>query len=71
MHNGKFDYEVIHCTCDCDLDIYWDTIIGAKLLDENEESNLKYQYISKIDPSIEKYNIEHLFKSIPYEYFSP
>ena len=71
MHNGKFDYEVIHCTCDCDLDIYWDTIIGARLLNENEEAGLKYQYISKIDSSIEKYDIEHLFKSIPYEYFSP
>lgn len=71
MHNGKFDYEVIHCTCNCDLDIYWDTIIGAKLLNENEEAGLKYQYISKIDSSIEKYDIEHLFKSIPYEYFSP
>ena len=71
MHNAKFDYEVIKCTCDCELEVYWDTIIGARLLNENEDANLKYQYISKIDPSIEKYNIEHLFNSLPYEIFSP
>lgn len=23
MHNGKFDYEVIKCTCGVALDIYW------------------------------------------------
>ena len=24
MHNGKFDYQVIKCTCGCELSIYWD-----------------------------------------------
>ena len=71
MHNGKFDYEVIKCTCDCELNIYWDTMIGSRLLNENESAGLKYQYISKIDPSIEKYNIEHLFEKMQYEIFDP
>lgn len=62
MHNGKFDYQVLKCTCDVKLNIYWDTLIGARLLDENELAGLKEQYISKIDPSIEKYSIDHLFK---------
>ena len=51
MHNGKFDYEVIKCTCDCALDIYWDTLIAAKVLDENELAGLKEQYRMKIDAS--------------------
>ena len=55
MHNGKFDYQVIHCTCSIDLDIYWDTMVAARLLNENEENaKLKDQYIDKIDPEQEK-----------------
>lgn len=62
MHNGKFDYQVLHCTCNCDLEIYWDTMIASKILDENEKSaGLKQQFIDKIDNSIEKYSIDHLF----------
>ena len=38
MHNGKFDYQVIKCTCGgIELPIYWDTMIAAKILDENEK----------------------------------
>lgn len=37
-HNGKFDYSVIKCTCGVEPRIDWDTMIGAKLLDENELS---------------------------------
>lgn len=71
MHNGKFDYAVIKCTCGICLPIHWDTLIGAKLLNENEDARLKVQYISKIDSSIEKYNIEKLFEGLPYEIFDP
>ena len=39
MHNGKFDYQVIKCTCNCVLDVYWDTMIGARILNENERVN--------------------------------
>ena len=28
FHNGKFDFEVIKCTCGNELEIYWDTMIG-------------------------------------------
>lgn len=71
MHNGKFDYQVIKCTCDLSLKIYWDTLIGARILNENEKANLKEQYISKIDSSIEKYDIEHLFKGVEYAIVDP
>lgn len=71
MHNGKFDYEVIKCTCDIPLPIYWDTMIGVRILNENERAGLKEQYITKIDSSIEKYSIEHLFEKIDYAVVPP
>ena len=65
MHNGKFDYKVIKCTCDIEVVPNWDTMLAAKILDENEFSaGLKQQYISKIDPSQEKYSIDHLFENV-------
>lgn len=72
FHNGKFDYSVIKCTCDVEIHMDWDTLIGAKLLDENEKSaGLKQQYIQKIDPSIEKYSIDNLFEGIEYAVVDP
>ena len=72
MHNGKFDYSVLKCTCGIELDIYWDTMIAAKILDENEFSaGLKQQYIQKIDSSIEKYSIDHLFEDVQYAILDP
>lgn len=71
MHNGKFDYEVIKCTCGIEVEPTWDTLIGARILNENERAGLKEQYISKIDSSQEKYDIENLFEHIPYNYVEP
>ena len=70
MHNGKFDYEVIKCTCDIEIEPDWDTMIGAHTINENEKMNLKWQYINKIDPTQEKYDIESLF-IVPYKYVEP
>jgi DNA polymerase-1 len=71
-HNGKFDYEVFKCTTSYEMKVYWDTFIGAKILDENERSHgLKQQYIDKVDPSIEKYDIEHLFEGVEYAVVDP
>ena len=72
MHNGKFDYQVLKCTCGCKINVYWDTMVGCRIIDENEISaSLKYQYAEKIDPSIGRYSIEKLFGDLPYELFSP
>lgn len=71
MHNGSFDYQVIKYTTGVILDIYWDTMVASRLLNENEEAKLKVQYKLKIDPSSEKYNIEDLFKGMEYAIFDP
>lgn len=65
-HNADFDYRVIHCTCKCDLTIDWDTMTGARILNENERASLKGQYAAKIDPSVEKYSVDTFFKDIDY-----
>lgn len=71
MHNGKFDYEVIKCTCKIEVPPDWDTQIGARLINENELAGLKKQYISKIDPTQEKYDIEKLFENVAYAVVDP
>ena len=70
MHNGKFDYEVIKCTCNIEIEPDWDTMIGAHTINENEKMSLKWQYIDKIDPTQAKYDIESLF-IVPYKYVDP
>ena len=70
-HNASFDIEVLYSTCNIMLPVYWDTLVGAKLLDENELAGLKHQYRLHIDRDQEKYDIEHLFKGLPYEIFEP
>lgn len=72
MHNGKFDYEVIYTSCHIEIPMWWDTYISARMLDENERSaGLKQQYIDKINPDQEKYNIEQLFKNVLYAQVDP
>lgn len=70
-HNGKFDYKVIYNTTGYSMNIYWDTLIGAKVLDENERAGLKDQYRLHIDSTQEKYDIEHLFDKLEYAIVSP
>lgn len=71
FHNGKFDYEVIKCTCDVTVKPTWDTMVGARLLNENEPAGLKWQYTHKIDATQEKYDIESLFENVPYAVVPP
>ncbi|MBP5468252.1 MAG: hypothetical protein J6Z11_03310 [Candidatus Riflebacteria bacterium] len=71
MHNGKFDYEVIKCTCKIEVEPDWDTMIAYKLIDENEKMSLKEIYIKRIDPSQTKYSIEKFFKNISYAFIDP
>lgn len=71
LHNAKFDYEVIKCTCGIEIPMHWDTLIAARLINENEKAGLKEQYILHIDPDQEKYSIENLFDKMEYAIFSP
>lgn len=70
-HNGKFDIRVIWNTCGVRLPVWWDTMIAAQLIDENELAKLKYQYKVHVDPTIGSYNIESLFSGIPYAWVNP
>lgn len=70
-HNGKFDYEVLYCTIGWKMPVTWDTMIAARLLDENEKASLKEQYRTKMDPAQEKYDIEHLFAKLEYAIIDP
>ena len=71
MHNAKFDYQVIKCACDIALPVYWDTLIMANLIDENEDHGLKALYKKYIDDTADKYNIETFFNSVPYAIVDP
>lgn len=70
-HNGKFDIRVCYNTMGVYLPIWWDTMIAAQLLNENELAKLKYQYKVHIDPTISSYNIEKLFTGLPYAWIDP
>lgn len=71
FHNASFDVRFIQTNFGIELPIYWDTQIGARILNENEESKLKVQYTLHVDPNDEVYDIEHLFGSVDYEQVSP
>jgi DNA polymerase I-like protein with 3'-5' exonuclease and polymerase domains len=71
-HNGKFDYQVLKCTCGICMKIDWDNMIACRMIDENEKSaKLKDQYIDKIDRTQEKYDIDKLFKGVEYADVDP
>lgn len=72
MHSGKFDYQVLKCTCGLDLPCYWDTQLAAKIIDENYNAKLKVQFRDKVDSSYAHYNsISDLSGDVPYTYIKP
>lgn len=71
FHNYIFDYEVIKCTCGVMIPLDYDSFVAAKMIDENDQAGLKYLYTKYIDPTQEKYNIEHLFEGLEYAIFDP
>lgn len=71
MHNGKFDIRVIYNTLGFYMPIWWDTMLAAQMIDENEKAGLKVQYKKYINPTINSYSIEKLFSGIPYAWVDP
>ena len=71
MHNGKFDFEVIKTTCKTELDIYWDTMVAAQILDENRELSLKKLYVRECDPTQADYKLDELTSGICYADLNP
>lgn len=49
FHNAKFDIRVIKHTCGVVIHPYWDTMIAAKLLNENESAALKNLHLKYCD----------------------
>lgn len=63
FHNAKFDVNVIRYNYGINLPIFWDTLIAAKLLDENRLSNgLKALYVEGIDPCLVDYHVTTFFE---------
>lgn len=71
-HNAQFDIRVIKNQVGIRLKVFWDTLIGATLLNENEAHGLKYlhgKYISKTDEQTFSDLFGNLsFKYVPIQY---
>lgn len=65
-HNAKYDMRVLHWYLGVDLEPYWDTMIGAKLLNENESAQLKYQYAKYIEKTEKEYDFDSLFNGVDF-----
>ena len=72
MHNGKFDYQVTKCYFGIAPTLYWDTMVGCRMINENdEEATLKWQYHDKCDPTHPIYDIDEMFPDVPYIKIDP
>lgn len=71
MHNSKFDFEVIKTTCKVELDINWDTMVAAQILNENRELGLKKLYVKECDPTQADYKLDELTKGVCYADLDP
>ena len=65
-HNAKFDIRMVKHKMGVWLDAYWDTMLAAKLLNNNEEANLKYQYSTHVAKEEKTYDFKKLFDSVEY-----
>lgn len=65
-HNAKYDLRVLHWYLGIDFEPYWDTMIAAKLLNENESMALKYQYAKYIEKTDKEYDFDSLFKGVDF-----
>lgn len=72
FHNGYFDLLVLKLSTDIWLDVYWDTLPAACLLNENESHSLKYLYNKYImNGKAEVHKFGELFDGIPFCYIPP
>lgn len=72
LHNAYYDLVVLHQTVGVDIDCYWDTLLAANLLNENESHSLKDLYIKYcIDENKDSQKFNDLFDGIPFCYIPP
>lgn len=64
MHNASFDLKVFANMVGLKLSCYWDTMIAANLLNENEQHTLKYLHDKYCGDSTGVYSIVNLFEGI-------
>ena len=67
FHNAKFDIRFIKNQLGIELKPYWDTMLAAKLLNENESSHsLKYLYKKYVNSESPEYKFDSLFEGIQF-----
>lgn len=67
FHNAKYDIRVLRHTCGVYLKPYWDTMIAARLLNENESAALKNLHLKYCDSKDEKaLTISNLFDGLTF-----
>lgn len=67
MHHAKFDKRFIRSNFGVDLDIYWDTMLCAKVLNNTERASLKEQYALHLLGQHKTYDFEKLFKGVDFK----
>ena len=67
MHNAKFDIRVCKHTLGVDLDCYWDTMLAAYCIDEEESHGLKEQHLKYCkSQDTEALKIDNLFDGVTF-----
>jgi len=67
MHNAKYDIRVIRHQVGANISCYWDTMLAARCLNENESAGLKYLHMKYCDSKdSEALTYEKLFEGIPF-----
>lgn len=64
MHKASFDLKVFANMVGIKLPCYWDTLIAANLLNENEQHDLKYLHDKYCGDNTGVYSITNLFEGI-------
>lgn len=72
MHNGYYDIVELVNACNIRVPVYFDTLIGAVCLNENEQHGLKYlydKYCMEGNAGVHKF--AELFDGLPINYVAP
>lgn len=69
MHNAKYDIRVIRHCLGLDIPCYWDTMLAAYCIDENESHRLKDLHLKYCDSKdTESLTFDALFKGVTFDY---
>lgn len=69
MHNAKYDIRVIRHCLGLDIPCYWDTMLAAYCIDEEESHRLKDLHLKYCDSKdTESLTFDALFKGITFDY---